>query len=134
MAVLRFSRLAFASNLIWPMSSCSLAEIPAARWYRLDACIQSLAEPANLAIDAVPQRGERGEGHFLEAREGCSELLPKPASLVVDRGSHEVGFRPQNLACRFFRENACRLPGPDKKQDGEYGGNAGAHCADAQQQ
>src|ERR1700738_2443666 len=45
------------------------------------ACIEALPESADLAVDAIPHRTERGQHQLLEAGQRLAELLPQPSGL-----------------------------------------------------
>jgi hypothetical protein len=77
------SRLVLASDLICPMSSFSLAAIPAARSsIDLDSFVKALAKPTNLPFNAVPWPAKGRHCELLKGFERMIEFLPQATSLV----------------------------------------------------
>ena len=78
--------------------------------------MRELPEPANLSIDAVPQRAKSSEGQFLKSLQRLAKLLPKAASLLLDDGSNDVCFRPENLRCALRGQRSWQLLRPKKDE------------------
>ena len=89
------------------------------------SCIEPLPEPANLSVDAVSQRAKGSKGQFLKSFQRLTKLLAEAAGLVLDGGSNDVCFRPENLCGALRGERSWQLLRPEKAKDRKHRRNPG---------
>jgi hypothetical protein len=71
------------------------------------------------------QCAKGSKSQFLKSLQRKAELLSKAASLLLNGGSNNVGFRPENLGGALRRERIWQLLRPEKTKERKQRRNTG---------